>query len=248
MKRNKFRQLYGIVAIYAIPLIKRNPIWMITSLIIPFSFVVMFYFVGGKNLSVQAPVGALTILSFNAGLVNLPQYLVMSKFRKFHYYFISAPISAILYNLGIAIAMLIPTIPGLIIMLLLCYILRAKFSILGIGALILTILLTWAIGSLFGFLIGMSFNSPMYISAIANTAGLLLGTLPPVYYPLNYVSFAWRNVLLIIPTVSSAHLMRWALGTTKVSIAEIVLSCVILLIYVFIFTIVVQRKTQWMES
>ncbi len=247
MIRNKIRQLYGITAINAIPLIKRNPIWMVTYLIIPFSFAVMFYFIGGKDLSVQAPVGALTVLSFNAGLVNLPQYMLMNKFRKFHYYFISAPISPILYNSAYAIAMFLPMIPGLIIMIIFCYILGASFSIAGAGALILTILLTWAVGSLLGFCIGISVNNIMYISAIANTAGLLLATLPPVYYPLSYVPFAWRNALMIIPTVSSAHLMRWALGTIKVPTAEVVLAFVILFVYILVFAIFVQKKAEWVE-
>lgn len=247
MIKTRIRQLYGITAIYAIPLIKRNPIWMVTSLIIPFSFVVMFYFIGGKDLSVQAPIGALTALTFNAGLVNLPQYMLMSKSHKLHYYFISAPISPILYNSACAVAMFLPMIPGLIIMILFCYILGAHFSIAGTVALILTILLTWMVGSLLGFYMEISVSNFMYISAIANTAGLLLETLPPVYYPLSYVPFAWRNALMLIPTVSSARLMRWALGTIKVPTAEVALAFVILCVYILVFAILVQKKAEWAE-
>ena len=247
MVKNKIRQLYGVTAIYAIPLIKRNPIWIITSLIIPFSFIVVFYFIGGKSLGVQAPIGALTTLSFNAGLVNLPQYLVMSKFRKLHYYFVSAPVSPIMYNFALAIAMLLPMVPGLIIMALICYMLGAYFSITGMVILVLVILLTWAVGSLLGFFIGVSANNIMYISAISNTLGLLLGTLPPVYYPLTYVPPSWRNILMIIPTVSSANLMRWALGTVKVSINDVVLSFIILCAYILVFATLVQKKAEWVE-
>jgi len=245
--KSKIRQLYGITAFYAIPIVKRNWIWMLTSLIMPFSFFVMFYFIGGKDLSMQAPIGALAVLSFNAGLVNLPQYMLMSKFRKLHYYFVSAPISPVLYNAAIALAMLIPMIPDLIVMIILCYLLGARFSIVGILSLILVILLTWAVGSLLGFYIGTRVSNAMYISAIANTAGLLLETLPPVYYPLNYVSFAWKDVLLLIPTVSAAHLMRWLMESIKMPRVEAIYAFIILFVYILVFIILVQRKAEWME-
>jgi ABC-2 type transport system permease protein len=171
----------------------------------------------------------------------------MSKFRKLHYYFVSAPISPVLYNAAIALAMLIPMIPDLIVMIILCYLLGARFSIVGILSLILVILLTWAVGSLLGFYIGTRVSNAMYISAIANTAGLLLETLPPVYYPLNYVSFAWKDVLLLIPTVSAAHLMRWLMESIKMPRVEAIYAFIILFVYILVFIILVQRKAEWME-
>ena len=243
---NRLRQIYGITCMNLIPFI-RNPLWSVAVLVTPISMLIIFYIYGGANMGVHALIGGLVAFSMNGGIVSLPQYTVRDKAIKFNYLYVSSPISPAIYHVGAAIGTSFPLIPPTILMLIITE-LVVKTSLYGFIALLGVIGLTWIVGCLIGFYISAAFKDMMYISAVANTLGMVLYMLPPVYYPVTALSPFYKPFLLLIPSCASAHLMRGATGILDVPINDMIFSILVLASYIIIFGLVTVKKIVWVEK
>lgn len=243
---SELNKLLGVICINLKPFI-RNPLWSVLLLLQPLGMMIIFRTIGGSGTEMHAIIGGIVILSINGGMVSLPQYAVRDKAIKFNYFFVSSPISPLTYSFGKAIGISLPLVPPLLLMIIL---LRSfqPFGWAGFLSLIGVISLSWIAGVLMGFFISTYINNMIYISAIANGLQVVLAMLPPVYYPVSALPSAIQVPLLFIPTSSMAHLARVSVGAESFSQTTIVLSLVILAAYCFLFSLLVTRKSQWVEK
>lgn len=230
----------------AIPLLKREKIWMLTLLITPFSMIVIFHLLGGMEL--QAIVGSLAVFAFHGGFVSLPQRMVKDKITNFQSYFVSAPISPLLYNLSFSIAMLLPQLIPILLMLVLMLVIGVQVDLVGIWQIGLIMLGTWIVGSLLGFSIGTHVSRVIHISAIANTGALLLEMLPPVYYPLILLPKGLQKVVLFVPTVAPASLIRSTLGMINLTELELLLAVTSLTLWIILPSLFLRNWITWEEK
>ncbi|MDI6856608.1 MAG: ABC transporter permease [Candidatus Thermoplasmatota archaeon] len=159
-----------------------SKLWIVNQLIIPFSMYIIFALVIGKGFEIYALIGATVTLSWNAGANAVSQQLFFHK----HYYrikdiFVVSPLHPLEYALGCGIGALLnaalPAIPVFVMMAI------------YVGELIVhaftVFILSWFLGTLFGFWLGNFARDPAKLSAIANILYNLLIMLPPVYYPVS---------------------------------------------------------------
>ncbi|MDY6986191.1 MAG: ABC transporter permease [Candidatus Thermoplasmatota archaeon] len=243
---SKLNKLLGVVCINLKPFI-RNPLWSVILLLQPLGMMIIFRIIGGSGSEVHAIIGGIVVFSINGGMVNLPQYVVRDKAIKFNYFFVSSPISPLAYSFGKAIGISLPLVPPLLLMIIL---LRSfqPFGWIGFLSLIGVVSLSWVAGVLMGFFISTYINNMIYISAVANGLQVVLAMLPPVYYPVSLLPSAIQAPVLLIPTSSMAHLSRVAVGAESFSRTTTLLSFVILAAYCLFFSLLIVRKSQWVEK
>jgi ABC-2 type transport system permease protein len=190
-------------------------------------------------------IGGIITITANGGIVALPQEVIMNKYRKFQSICVSSPITPFIYYMGVSLSRFFYILPPLFII---SFMLGISGLLSNLMLYILIILFIFLIGSMLGFAIATHLSNPMYIGAIANMLGLLLCLLPPVYYPLTLIPSQYRLIIMLVPTVSAAHLMRIALGIVDASMGELVSLFSVLLIYLIVSIFLVKEKAEWREK
>lgn len=238
----KFLRVVAIARIYSSWFLA-SKLWIVNQLIIPFSMFIIFTLLIGKGYEIYALIGATIALSWNAGANAVSQQLFS---HKYHYrikdMFVASPLLPIEYALGCGLGALLnatfPAIPVFILMTM------------YVGGLILhalmVFLLSWFLGTLFGFWLGNFARDPAKLSAIANLLYYLLIMLPPVYYPVSVLP-AWASYMtLLVPTASLSHLLSYQFALNQSP--HLIVPTLILFLYSMIFTLLAIKYTRWSEK
>ncbi|MCL4517047.1 MAG: ABC transporter permease [Firmicutes bacterium] len=222
--------------------------WLYTVIsLIPASYYIVFYLLGGSNLSDNVLVGFLVALSSNVGVVSLPQFVVLDKARKLQEMMVASPVTPFSYMLGFALARLVFAIPGLGVVLGLLLSL-GRISWENIPVIVIVMLVIWLVGSMIGFTIGMYVSNITVVSSVSNLVGYMLMLIPPVLYPASLLSDTWRPIALLFPTSSAAYLMRSAISLEAATKGEIVLTVSVIFTYLIGCGLLVIAKSHWRES
>lgn len=209
------RQLRAAVVIgymLSITWLRRNLMSLVWLFATPFSLLfIITVTTGGRAFSLGVIGSLLLVLStVGTGLAgDATWYRLETKLQDF---FVASPVNQIGYLLGIALAGLFFASPALVVLLpLLVYV---GLPLIALPGVLLSLAGVWLFSSAIGYLVST------FTSNLRNgwQSGLLLsvlvGILPPVFYPAEILP---NNVLIIayaIPTTNAALLIRNAIGPT----------------------------------
>lgn len=209
------RQLRAAVVIgymLSITWLRRNLMSLVWLFATPFSLLfIITVTTGGRAFSLGVIGSLLLVLStVGTGLAgDATWYRLETKLQDF---FVASPVNQIGYLLGIAFAGLFFASPALIVLLpLLVYV---GLPLIALPAVLLSLAAVWLFSSAVGYLVST------FTSNLRNgwQSGLLLsvlvGILPPVFYPAEILP---HNILVIayaIPTTNAALLIRDAMGSS----------------------------------
>lgn len=209
------RQLRAAVVIgymLSITWLRRNLMSLVWLFATPFSLLfIITVTTGGRAFSLGVIGSLLLVLStVGTGLAgDATWYRLETKLQDF---FVASPVNQIGYLLGIAFAGLFFASPALIVLLpLLVYV---GLPLIALPEVLLALVGVWLFSSAIGYLVST------FTSNLRNgwQSGLLLsvlvGILPPVFYPAEILP---SNILIIayaIPTTNAALLIRDAIGGT----------------------------------
>ena len=207
------RQLRAAVVIgymLSITWLRRNLMSLVWLFATPFSLLfIITVTTGGRAFSLGVIGSLLLVLStVGTGLAgDATWYRLETKLQDF---FVASPVNQIGYLLGIALAGLFFASPALVVLLpLLVYV---GLPLIALPSVLLSLAGVWLFSSAIGYLVST------FTSNLRNgwQSGLLLsvlvGILPPVFYPAEILP---QNVLTIayaIPTTNAALLIRDAIG------------------------------------
>ena len=99
---------------------------------------------------------------------------------------VSSPTNAKVYMAGMAVAEIVYSLPGIVILIALAAI-YLQPSLLQIVILTVVLLLMFAISIAIGFMLSTISNDVVQSYAFSRLLSLLFATLPPVYYPITLV-------------------------------------------------------------
>ena len=209
------RQLRAAVVIgymLSITWLRRNLMSLVWLFATPFSLLFIITVTTGGRAFTLGVIGSLLLVlsTVGTGLAgDATWYRLETKLQDF---FVASPVNQIGYLLGIAFAGLFFASPALIVLLpLLVYV---GLPLLALPIVLLSLAGVWLFSSAIGYLVST------FTSNLRNgwQSGLLLsvlvGILPPVFYPAEILP---NNVLIIayaIPTTNAALLIRSAIGGT----------------------------------
>ncbi len=220
------------------------PLIMIVS-VLPLFF--MYVFSSAQNILnigiIGALVGTLAFLAANSPL----QELGADRYLKMREMMVAMPVSPIAYSTGVALSSLIISLPAIVFYMLI----SLALGLLSLGSIlwvVIALTLTWTALSSMGFAISTYFTKANLntLNNIANTLGITLVFLPPVYYPeARLGGLSWLSA--IIPTSNAASLIRFYTGLGTLSAGDLLLHWGLLLLTTLLFVSLVALKVRWRE-
>ena len=245
---SRIREAFYIGLFDTLPLL-RDP--MVLVLLSMFSFLpVLFVFVfGGAGANTQqALVGAIVLSLAFTGLFSSQSVYFNKHWFRFQDILVASPVSPLSYAFGISLGTFIVAVPAV----LLAYILLLAGRPLDVLSVFFSILVAFAlwISMLFaGFALGASTKNVRRANTLPQFLGIVLGFLPPVYYPLSALQGApiAQGLALLVPTTHAAQLAKHYLGLISISVPEIVLGWAYLIGFAALMAFIALRRAHWTD-
>lgn len=184
MKRNRLSQLLAGVLVNAIYEMKNYPVVTVSTVISPLSLLAVVTFVSSGDLIGTAIQGGLIMIFFSSGIALQSDLAHLKNDFKLQDMIVSSPTSARMYMVGMALAEIVYSIPGIVILVALAAIFIQP-SIIQIAVLTSVLLLMFAVSVAIGFMLSTLSSDVVQSYAFSRLLSLLFATLPPVYYPIN---------------------------------------------------------------
>ena len=240
------RDVLIIATLKSLPDLKRQPLMMgLVGLIsaLPLFFILVF----GAEIS-YGIIGALVATIGFIGLNSAIQDMAYDRYLKISEIIVSMPVHSLSYALGVAMAPLLLSFPGIAFFTALALWLGI-LSIYSLFWAFAILLLCWTTLSSFGFLISTYLRgaSVYTLNNMSNMLGLILVFVPPVYYTEEILgSVGW--LAMVFPTSNAAGLIRTYSGSLDSSPTMILIRWGILIGTLLIFAAITITKSKWRES
>jgi len=243
----KLREVLYIGVWDSLPIL-RDP--MLLAIISMLSFLPVFFLAlfGGGHMAIAALVGAVVMsLAFNGLFVAQSVYYNKHWFR-FQDILVASPVSPVSYAIGLCFSTLITSSPALVLSfaILLAYV---PISLVNFLAVLAIVALMWLAMVFIGQAIGLSVKNMRWANSIPQVLGLVLGFLPPVYYPLSMLPSFIQPVAMLAPSTDAAQLAKNYFGLLPSPLSPVVIfvSWGYLLAFVAIMALVSVRRAHWVD-
>jgi len=229
-----FRQLTGIFYFYFMSYVVRDPVILLGGCFRNLSLIALFLLIGGTPRDVV--IGGIVALLFGSGMMQLSVDINALRFSKFKDMMVSSPVSPLLYALGAAFGMSLPTVLNAIPLLAIYTIFFAP----GRSKLfsdVIALLLIWISGIMMGFLISLRVRVQIRLMTVTDVLYSALVYLMPVYYPIRVLPEPLSTISLISPAVCAAEIIRGQFSLFP-----------ILLAYTAFLSLLAARFSRWREK
>jgi ABC-type multidrug transport system permease subunit len=245
MNLKTLKDVVTITTLKALPDLKRQPMMLfLVGLIsaLPLYFIVVM---GGKvNLGlIGAMVSAASFIGMSAAITDMS----WDRYVKIREMVVAMPVHPMSYAMGVALAPLLLSMPSLVFFGVLALAVGG-LTVSSLFWAILAVVLCWASVSSIGFLISTYLQkaTPYTLNSMSNVLGILLGFIPPVYYPEEILgSYSW--IAAIFPTSNAASLIRVYSGSLTLPFEAVIARWLILIITVVVFGVITAAKSRWRE-
>jgi ABC-2 type transport system permease protein len=246
MKRSKLSQILAGVLVNAIYEMKNYPIVLISTVISPLSLLLVITFVSNGALFGTAIEGGLIMIFFSSGIALQSDLSHLKNDFKLQDMIVSSPTSSRMYMGGMALAEIVYSIPGLVILIALAGIYLHP-SLIQIAILTIVLLLMFAVSVAIGFMLSTFSSDVVQSYAFSRLLSLLFATLPPVYYPITYVPTPFNYLAYLSPTTYAAEIMHSATGYLNIPTSMIILDWAVLTGVCAIILFIALKKTRWKD-
>ena len=230
----------------SLPLLRDPMLMILLSLISFLPVLFIFVFSAGESAFLQSVVGAIVLSLAFAGIGSAQSVYFNKHWFRFQDIFVASRVSPISYALGLSVSTLIVSLPALVIAFVILA-LDTTAGVFGILAVIAVSALTWMAMLLMGFALGASTKNTRRANSLPQLLGLLLGFLPPVYYPLDRVPGFLQPVAMLIPTTQAAQLSKYYAGLLTISPAEILFGWAYLIGFAAVLALLAARMAHWTD-
>ena len=230
----------------SLPLLRDPMLMILLSLISFLPVLFIFVFSAGQGAFLQSVVGAIVLSLAFAGIGSAQSVYFNKHWFRFQDIFVASRVSPISYALGLSVSTLLVSLPALVIAFLILAV-DTPIGVVGILAVIAVAGITWMAMLLMGFALGASTKNTRRANSLPQLLGLLLGFLPPVYYPLDNLPVFLRPLASLIPTTQSAQLSKYYAGLLTLSPGEIVFGWAYLIGFAVVLGILAARLAHWTD-
>jgi len=230
------------------PDFRRQPYVMITQAGISAGPLFFILLTGSTAAFHTGIVGAMVSVVSYLGLTSAIQDVAQDRYTKLREMAAAMPIHPASYALGVALAPLLASIPGLFCFMTLA-IWMGLVSLTSIGYIVVALTLSWLSVSMIGFTISTYLTEvpPFMLNSIGHLLSFSLVFVPPVYYSESILgTHSWLSY--IFPTSNAASLIRSYLGLSSLPVESIMLHWLFLIATVFAFGLLASFKARWREK
>ncbi len=230
----------------SLPLL-RDPMLMVLLSLISFLPVLFIYvFNAGAGAFQQSVVGAIVLSLAFAGIGSAQSVYFNKHWFRFQDILVASRVSPISYAVGLSVSTLLVSLPALVIAMVILAV-DTSAGVLGMLEVILVSIVTWMAMLLLGFVLGASTKNTRRANSLPQLLGLLLGFLPPVYYPLGTIPGYLQPLALAVPTTHAAELAKYYAGLITIPSYELWLGWLYLIGFVVVMTLLAARFAHWTD-
>ena len=225
---------------------KNYPVVLISTVISPLSLLAVVTFVTNGTLFGTAIEGGLIMIFFSSGIALQSDLSHLKNDFKLQDMVVSSPTSSRLYMGGMALAEIVYSLPGLVILIVLAGVYLHP-SLLQTAILSTVLLLMFAISVALGFMLSTFSNDVVQSYAFSRLLSLLFATLPPVYYPITYIPYPFNYLAYLSPTTYAAQIMQSATGYLNISTNLLIFDWAVLIGVCAVILYIAIKKTRWKD-
>ena len=225
---------------------KNYPVVLISTVISPLSLLLVITFVSNGALFGTAIEGGLIMIFFSSGIALQSDLSHLKNDFKLQDMIVSSPTSSRLYMAGMALAEIVYSLPGLVILAILAGVYLHP-SLVQAVILFIVLMLMFAISVAIGFMLSTFSSDIVQSYAFSRLLSLLFATLPPVYYPITYVPTPFNYIAYLSPTTYAAEIMHSATGYLELPISRILIDWAVLIAVCIIILLVAIKKNRWKD-
>jgi ABC-2 type transport system permease protein len=246
VKRSRLSQILAGVLVNSIYEMKNYPIVTISTVISPLSLLAVITFVSNGALFGTAIEGGLIMIFFSSGIALQSDLSHLKNDFKLQDMIVSSPASAKMYVGGMALAEIVYSLPGIVILVALAAI-YLKPTPLQVAILTTVLLLMFAVSIAIGFMLSTFSSDVVQSYGFSRLLSLLFATLPPVYYPISYVPSPYNYLAYLSPTTYAAEIMHSATGYLNLSNGMLILDWAVLIGVSAVILFIAVKKNRWRD-
>lgn len=230
----------------SLPLLRDPMLLILLSLIsfLPVLFILVF--TGTGPAFTQSVVGAIVLSLAFAGIGSAQSVYFNKHWFRFQDIFVASRVSPVSYAFGLSVSTLLVSLPALVLALAIL-IVEAPMTALDVLAVLAVCATTWMAMLLLGFALGASTKNTRRANSLPQLLGLLLGFLPPVYYPLSQLPAYLRPLALLVPTTHAAQLAKYYAGLLPLSSMDLWIGWAYLLGFVAVLVVIASKLAHWTD-
>jgi ABC-2 type transport system permease protein len=244
--RNRLRSLFTLVLINGLIPIRTQPLYVVSLLASPLSFLFFIYIVSGGHLLQYGVLGGmiLTMLSVGTSLQSdLTHYRHDLKFQDV---VVASPVEAPIYVAGMALSELVYSLPALAVFVVI-FVAEGWATPFTVAVLTGVLLLVWGFASAFAFTLATYFQDVRETFLFSPIISLVLTVLPPVYYPITALP-GWAQVAArFSPTTYAAELVQGAVGLSSLTGSAAVVDWLVLAAFAAALFVIAGVKARWRD-
>jgi ABC-2 type transport system permease protein len=245
-ERHRLRSLLALVWINGIIPIRTQPLFVLSLIATPLSFLFFISVVSRGTLIGYGVTGGmvLTMLSVGTGLQSdLTHYRHDLKFQDI---VIASPVEAPVYVTGMALSELVYSLPGLAVFVVI-FVLEGWALPLPVLIVAGTMVLVWAFASALAFTLATFFEDVRETFLFSPLISLGFTVLPPVYYPISTLPAWAQTAAKFSPTTYAASLVQGAAGLAPLPFGTAVLDWGVLLGFTAVLFAIAGVKARWQD-
>lgn len=247
MKRNGISQLYASILVNAIFAMVNYPIVLISTILAPFSLLIVITFVSHGTLLPVAIAGALVMTMISAGTSMQQDLSHLKNDFKLQDMIVSSPATAMIYLIGMALSEIVYSIPALVVLLILAAI-YVHATLIGAIVMFFVITIMFVFAVSLGFVLSTLTSDVVQSWAFGGIVSTILSALPPVYYPITYIPMPWQYLAYLSPATYAAEIMQNVVGLTNFSSTTILIDWIVIIAVATVMVYVAVKKAKWRED
>ena len=235
-----FGWLNGVIAA------KRNPLWVVSYLIAPISFLILIRIFAREEMLGFALVGGMLMTVAANGIGIMGDAVFYKNTIKLQDMMVASPMTPLAYLFGLVLSGLFFALPGLVLF----GVLMAGYGLLSAeNVLVLALASLVSLVSLsgLGFTLATFVGEERFVWPLLSILTFLLTVLPPVYYPSTFLPEPLQVAAVFVPTSNAAMIFHKHTGLLETLPISEVLVWVVGLLEAAVFQAIAMYRSRWRE-
>lgn len=246
IKRSITSQLLASIMVNSLYVMINYPIVLISTILVPFSLLIIITFVSHGALTPIAIGGALMMTMLTSGTTLQQDLSHLKNDFKIQDMVVSSPTKPWIYLLGMALSEIVYSIPAILVLGILAA-LYIHTSIIGYLSIIAVLLIIFAFAASIGFILSTFSTDIVQSWAFTGIISTVLSALAPVYYPITYIPMPFRYLAYISPTTYAAEILQNTTGIISFNSGTILVDWIVIIAAALTMIVIAVKKSKWRE-
>ncbi len=248
MRRNLGSRVMASVLVNAVYTMINYPIVLVSTILAPFSLLIVIAFVSHGALLPVAVGGAFIMTMISSGTSMQQDLSHLKNDFKLQDMVVSSPTGAAVYFLGMSISEIVYSLPVIAVLVVLAsiYVHASAVGYLMLAA-VLAIMFTFSVA--LGFVLSTISTDIVQSWAFAGIVSTVISALPPIYYPITYIPMPFQYLAYLSPATYAAEIMQEVVGAGIVifSGTTLTIDWVVIIAVTAAMLAIAVKKARWRD-